>query len=281
MAFKNDKPLSASLKTTYRHLKFFARKLFSQELTYYASSLSFYTIFTLIPILIVILTLFANLPLFSYQVERLEDFIFASFIPIYATSIQEHMHTFIKNSINLSLLGGVSILVASILFFLDYEYIVNQIFKSKSRGFFHGIFTYVTLLILVPAVLTLSIYLSYQIALFFNAYNVDIMTYPLKFLPYFLIWALFFTLYKVSANTQITTKAALISSFVIAIIWNSVKYGFVYYALLNQTYSTLYGSFSILLFFFLWIYISWIVIIYGLRLCYLIDRIYKYRQGIR
>lgn len=231
--------------------------------------------------LIIILTIFANLPLFSYQVANLEDFIFSSFIPVYANSIQEYMQTFIENSIHLSLLGGISIIIASILFFLDYEYIVNQIFKSKARGFFHGLFIYITLLFLVPAVLMFSIYLSYKITLFFNTYSVYIMVYPLKLLPYILIWALFFTLYKVSANTNITTKAALISSFVVAIIWNSVKYGFVYYALLNQTYSTLYGSFSILLFFFLWIYVSWLVIIYGLRLCYLIDRIYKYRQGIR
>jgi uncharacterized BrkB/YihY/UPF0761 family membrane protein len=39
----------------YRHTSFFIRKLFDDELTYYASSLSFYTVSTIIPIFFIVL----------------------------------------------------------------------------------------------------------------------------------------------------------------------------------------------------------------------------------
>ena len=38
--------------------------------------------------------------------------------------------------------------------------------------------------------------------------------------------------------------------------------------LYNQTYSTLYGSMATLLFTFLWIYVSWIIFLYGVKLCH-------------
>ena len=41
----------------------------------------------------------------------------------------------------------------------------------------------------------------------------------------------------------------------------------------------MYGSFAILMFLFLWIYVSWILFIYGIKLCYIIDRVYKNKQS--
>ncbi|MGD9654678.1 MAG: hypothetical protein AB7U44_05730, partial [Sulfuricurvum sp.] len=43
----------------------------------------------------------------------------------------------------------------------------------------------------------------------------------------------------------------------------------------NKSYATIYGSFSIVLFLFLWIYASWIIFVYGLKLCYLLNRFYE------
>ena len=42
---------------------------------------------------------------------------------------------------------------------------------------------------------------------------------------------------------------------------------FIYYTLHARTYTTVYGSFSVLLFFMLWVYISWIIFLYGQKLC--------------
>ena len=80
-------------------------------------------------------------------------------------------------------------------------------------------------------------------------------------------------------ESGVRTKAAFITSFIIAAVWTIAKNGFVYYVFYNKTYSTVYGSFSIVLFTFVWIYTSWIIFVYGLKLCYLIDRAYKYSHG--
>jgi len=92
--------------------------------------------------------------------------------------------------------------------------------------------------------------------------------------PYLIIWALFFLIFKIASVEKTSTQAAALSSFIIAIVWNVAKSGFISYVIMNKSYTTIYGSFSALLFFLLWIYVSWIIFIYGLKLCYLIDSSY-------
>jgi len=47
---------------------------------------------------------------------------------------------------------------------------------------------------------------------------------------------------------------------------------FVYYVTFNKTYTTLYGSFSTIMFFLIWIYLSWIIFLYGVKFCYYLNR---------
>ena len=78
-------------------------------------------------------------------------------------------------------------------------------------------------------------------------------------------------MYAISAKVKIHLKSALIASFIASLVWYISKNLFVYYVAYNKTYLTIYGSFSILLFFFLWIYFSWFIYLYGLKLCFLLN----------
>ena len=90
-------------------------------------------------------------------------------------------------------------------------------------------------------------------------------------LSYLLIWFLFFVVIKVSPNMKINIRIALVSSFVVSLVWQISKMLFVYYVVMNQAYASLYGSFSIILLVLLWVYLSWFLLLQGLRLCYLMQ----------
>ncbi|WWW12312.1 YhjD/YihY/BrkB family envelope integrity protein [Arcobacter cryaerophilus gv. pseudocryaerophilus] len=49
---------------------------------------------------------------------------------------------------------------------------------------------------------------------------------------------------------------------------------FIYYVVYNKTYTTIYGSLSTLLFSILWIYISWIIYLYGIKICHKLNMKY-------
>ncbi|WP_304342593.1 YihY/virulence factor BrkB family protein, partial [Campylobacter ureolyticus] len=91
------------------------------------------------------------------------------------------------------------------------------------------------------------------------------------FLPYIIIWAIFAIVYKISINKQTSNKFILFSSFITSLAWNGSKFAFIKYTFYNKTYTSIYGSFSILLFFLLWIYISWIIFLYGFKIYTILD----------
>jgi membrane protein len=265
-----------SWKRFKRHVRYYWNQLLDTELTYYASSLSFYTIFTIIPLLMIMLSIAVMMPSFQEHYGDLKKFLLENLLPMHSELISGYIDEFLHNAVKLSVIGSVMIIVASMLFFDSFEYIVNKIFHTKKRSIWQSITTYWTLLTLTPLALGLSIYLSTRAASVLSDYSVSAWINIMSFFPYVIVWMLFFIIYKISPNTNVNTKAALITSFIIAAVWTVAKNGFVYYAFYNKTYATVYGSFSIVLFTFVWIYMSWIIFVYGLKLCYLIDRAYKY-----
>ncbi|MDP2893352.1 MAG: YihY family inner membrane protein [Sulfurimonas sp.] len=263
----------------YGHLKFFILMLLDEDLTFYAASLSFYTIFTLIPLLLIILTLFTSMPSFADYYIIIQEFIISNFMPINSQVLMGYINAFLQNSLEMSMVSFVAVIVSSLLFFQNFEYIANKIFRVKKRGFWESVTIFWTLLTLAPIGLGVSFYITGNIASLMasNEYTAGINILP--YVPYLIIWVLFFLIFQISANTKIDAKASLISSFVTSTVFSIAKNGFIYYVFYNKSYETMYGSFSIIMFLFLWIYASWIIFIYGLKLCYLIHSIYKNRAA--
>ena len=262
----------------YRHLKFFIGTFIDKELTLFAASLSFYTIFTIIPLLLIMLTLLTSLPSFAEHYETIKVFICSNLMPVNSEAIMGHLDGFLENSAKMGVIGLAMVLVASLLFFKNFEYIANKIFHAKPRTLWESITTYWTMLTLTPLALGASFYITGYIATLMASNSLTSGIDILSILPYIIIWALFFLLFQISANVKINPKASLISSFLISIVFSVSKNAFIYYVFLNRSYTTMYGSFAILMFLFLWIYVSWIIFIYGLKLCHIINRIYKNRD---
>ena len=265
----------ANTKHLFHHVLLFVKSFIDKELTLYAASLSFYTIFTIIPLLLIILTLITSLPSFEEHYESIKTFIFSNLMPVNSESIMEHIDGFLENSAKMGIVGLAMILVASLLFFKNFEYIANKIFRAKNRTLWESITTYWTLLTLTPIALGISFYITGYIATIAssNEYTSGFDILPL--VPYVIIWGLFFLIFQIGPNVKINPRASLISSFIIAIVFSVSKNAFIYYVFFNKSYTTMYGSFAIVMFLFLWIYVSWIIFLYGLKLCYLIDRVYK------
>ena len=257
-------------KKTYHHIKFFLFNFFDKELTLFAASLSFYTIFTIIPLLMIVMSLVTALPSFGKIYLKLQEYIFSNLMPVNSEIVMKQINTFLENASKLGIIGTITVIIASLLFFQNFEYIANKIFHAKKRSIWESITTYWTLITLTPIAMGVSFYVTAKIAsmMAHNSYTSNINILPL--IPYFITWGLFFLIFQTSANTKIEPKASIISAFITAVAFNIAKNGFVFYVVFNKSYSTMYGSFAILIFLFLWIYISWIIFIYGLKLCHLL-----------
>jgi len=265
-------------KKLYKHTKFFLKTFIDKELTLFAASLSFYTIFTIIPLLLIMMTLITSLPSFGNIYEKIQGYIFSNLMPVNSELVMNQINGFLANSSKMGVMGTTMIIIASLLFFQNFEYIANKIFKAKKRSLWEGITTYWTLMTLTPIGLGVSFYVTAKIAAMMaqNSYTSGINILPL--IPYLITWGLFFVIFQIAANTKINPKASALASLLTAIAFNIAKNGFVFYVVMNKSYTTMYGSFAILIFLFLWIYISWIVFIYGLKLCHIFNETLKKKQ---
>lgn len=260
------------LRNYYIFLRDFFADLFDDKIGHYASSLSWSTLFSLIPFLVIILWVFTTMPFFESVQTEIKDLIFRNLLPTQSKEVIGYINTFMENSYKLGYIGVLYVVVAVILFFKNYDYIVNDIFGVPNRGVFNALKTYGLLLMIIPAMMGVSFYLSATMQLYLDRYSITSSIQLLYFVPFLIVWMVFYLLFQFSVNTRVTFSAAMISSFITSLVWYLSKNGFIYYVLHNKTYTSIYGSISTLLFFFLWIYVSWMIFLHGLKFCDLLNR---------
>ncbi len=241
------------------------------NLLHYASSLSFHTILALIPILLISLYIFTKLPKFAEYYLKLKEFIFNSLLPIHHDGVFENIDKFMENTTGLGIIGVIFVFYVSIMFFDDFEYVINKIFKKTPRKFFHSISIYLILTLIMPLGFLISIFLGIKANLFMKSHDYTSWIDMISLSSYLIIWLLFYVVYYISPNAKIYFKSAFFSSFTSSLVWFISKTIFVYYVTINKTYTTIYGSFSTIMFFFVWIYLSWIIFLFGAKLCFYLN----------
>lgn len=231
---------------------------FNDDTTYYAASLSFFTIFSILPIIALLIYIISSLEIVQGYLDVFINYIFDILNPTHSKEFLSAFKNYISNSNKLGFIGILYMLFVFIMFFKDYEYIVNKIHQAKRKPLLQSFFFYLIFLVTLPLMLAaLNIALSYYENTIFN-----------WFVTFLFAWFIFFGLFKLSVNKHISSKAAAISSLFTLIVLSVTKNLFVYYVIYNKTYTTIYGSLAILLFSFFWIYVSWVIYLYGIKMCH-------------
>jgi len=269
---KRNNHLKVLFKNYYLFIRDFFSDLFDDKLGHYASSLSWSTLFSIIPLLVIMLSIFTTLPLFDSVYSNVEKLIFSNLMPTDSKVVMEYINTFIASTDKLGVIGAVYVIFAVFMFFKNYDYIVNDIFDTPNRSFWKATKTYLLLLLIIPTMIGGSFYLSTLIQGYLDKSSITSIIHLYSFVPYLIVWMMFYIAYQLSANIHIEFSAAAISSFIASLIWYLGKSAFVFYVVHNKTYASIYGGISTLLFFFLWIYISWAIFIHGLKFCDLLNR---------
>ena len=256
----------------YLFIRDFFKDLFDDKLGHYASSLSWSTLFSIIPLFVIMLSIFTSMPIFDSVYANIEKLIFSNLMPTDSKVVMEYINNFVSSTDKLGYIGAVYVTFAVFMFFKSYDYIVNDIFDTSCRTLWEATKTYLLLLLIIPVLLGSSFYLSTFIQSYLDKHTITSMIHIYSFLPFLIVWMMFYIAYQLSANIHIDFQAALISSFIASLVWYLSKSAFVFYVVHNKTYASIYGSISTLLFFFLWIYISWAIFIHGLKFCDLLNR---------
>jgi membrane protein len=89
-------------------------------------------------------------------------------------------------------------------------------------------------------------------------------------LPNLITWASFTILYLTLPNCPVKVRHALCGGFVAMVLFAWAKFGFSWYLVNFPSYELLYGALATIPIFLLWLYLTWIIILLGAIVSYVI-----------
>ena len=150
------------------------------------------------------------------------------------------------------------------------EHLFNRIYEAPSKRPVHlRLAIHWSILTLGGGLLAMSLYLSGQLVEWFGNMEGRETLKPIlaHIVSLLASWILLFLVYALMPNTRVSVRAAAIGSAVSAVLWELAKYGFQIYLSEAVPYS-LYGSLGLIPLFLFWIYLTWLLVLFGLILTY-------------
>jgi membrane protein len=89
-----------------------------------------------------------------------------------------------------------------------------------------------------------------------------------KAIPYLLIILAFTFVYSFVPNTRVRFRSAFIGAVVAGLLWESSGMLFASFVSSSGQYTAIYSGFAILLFFMIWLYVSWFIVLFGAQISY-------------
>ncbi len=149
------------------------------------------------------------------------------------------------------------------------EHLFNRIYDAPSSRPIHiRLAIHWSMITLGSGLLAMSLYMSGRMVEWFaqNGAGYTSQLWLNHLVSVLASWVLLFLLYALMPNTHVSVHAAAIGSLFGSLFWEIAKFGFQIYVAKAVPYSALYGSIGLIPLFLFWIYITWLIVLFGLIL---------------
>jgi len=248
-------------------LAFAVRRAREVRLAQVAGGLTFTSTLSIVPLLAVALSVFAVFPLFAEYRQAIEKTLLRELLPpqISAT-ILRYLQDFTANAAGLTAWGLVLLVLTALLMIHTVDRVLNDIWKAQARRrVVARVLVYWTLLTLGPLAIGASLSAtSYVLALSGTPLSKvsGLARVVLDWLPFVIGGAALAALYVLVPNRRVDWHDALIGGFVASALGEALSWGFGLY-IRTGTLAGIYGAFSAVPLFLLWVYVSWYAVLFG------------------
>jgi len=231
-----------------------------------AASLSYTSLLAMVPLLAVIFGVISAFPVFSQFSGKLQSFIFSNFMPAAGEQIEPYLDTFLGSVSSLTLPGTVMLIVTALLLMFRIEVALNRIWRvDRARTLTNRIVMYWAVLTLGPIMIGAAIALSAQKVFLALGIEGGIAPGWHRIGIFFLSWLVFTMFFVLVPNRRVQIRDAVVGALLSAVLFEAAKTGFVAYVS-NANYSVIYGALATVPIFLFWLYIVWMVVLFGASL---------------
>jgi len=239
-----------------------------------ASSLAFFGILSLFPLLAVLVTVlsfFAN----EGQIQRILLDTLRPIFPASSGLIQENLQRFIELRGTFGLIGIVGLLWSASSVFTILTYNINSAWeKARLRsvlqrrlmaiGFIFALVVFLILLLVLTTIADLLTESEVPILGRLSIYDSPLWPLLTVVIPPLITFLAFFVLYRWIPNTEVRTPEAAWAALVVTLLWQVTSAGFAWYVASGLVYyDILYGSLAAITVLMLWFYINSMILLFG------------------
>jgi membrane protein len=248
---------------------------FTQHGTRESAALSYYAIFSLFPLMILLIIVIGS-TLGPAAAKNQIDGVLQLFVPTgTANFVQDSIAQTLEQRGSFGLVAGITLLWSSLGFFSNLSSALTRTFRDpKGYNTWQSRLYGIALLIAFGALLTASL----ATTIVFNLIDLVVfyqttswVTTGALIVPLSLSVAIFAFLYRFVPRRRVRWDAIWIAAFLGGSAWEVAKRVFGWYLENLASYSLVYGSVATVIVLMLWVYLSGIIILLGAEICVGLD----------
>jgi membrane protein len=244
-----------------RLLFLIGRRLWRDHCPRQAAALSFQTLLSLVPLTAVGVAVASALDL-TWNTERLVDALSVNMLPEAAADAAARIMDLASRvrPRTMGIVGGITLVLISLTMLFNVEAVTNEIFRCRrGRRPWIRIGIGLALLLTAPLAVGMSIYFTREL--------IALPRFAGAWLPLLFSIIALFLAYWLLPHQKIKIRHSLVSAVFAGVLLEIVKTGFALYAkYLGETLSYIYGTITILPLFMIWLYLAWLIFLFGAEL---------------
>ncbi|MCK5825949.1 MAG: YihY family inner membrane protein [Desulfuromusa sp.] len=238
-----------------------------------AAALTYYTMLSLVPLLALTFTL-----LKAFGVQNLLQPLIIEKLNVGDGQVADVVLSYINNTqvTRLGAVGLIFLIIAVVSLLTNVEKSFNYVWGVKSvRPILRRFADYLSVIFVGPLLIISAI--SMTSTLTSNSLVQKLLEMQMvgnlilllfKVTPFVFMWLAFTGLYVFMSNIKVEWRAAFVGGVVGGTLWQIAQVGYVHFQVGVGRYNAIYGTMAALPIFMVWLYLSWVIVLFGLGVCY-------------
>jgi len=244
-----------------------------------AMSLVYTTLLSIVPLLALSFSVLKAMGAHN----EIEPFLFQFLAPLgeQGTEIGHNIIQFIDN-VKVGVLGslGLGLLIYTVLSLVQkIENAFNMIWQvESSRSIGERFSSYLSVILIGPVIMVSAVgvsatVLNSSVISYFMTIEPfgSLIVFATKLLPYLMVIGVFTFIYVFVPNTRVNLKAALTGAAVSGVLWQKSGVLFATFVVNSSKYTAIYSSFAIVIMLLIWLYISWLILLFGSNVAFYVQ----------